>query len=228
MLRWLGKVTGEDQRSVAVPRHDPIITLPSHQAKRYFSRIEKSIAVLREEYDVRECVGEEYRQLESDLRRFSAHGNPKQLRLLNGYSLRSARANGYWFTFAYYEEGGGSRTSYAGDFIRQGAIVKTPFLAGDVFIRPEGFTDMVNEWFEGVEVDFPDYPRFCRKYYVLAADKEELRKHLPREVLESLSQTSGLFVRFLNDMALVASDRIIKPHDVVRTVEIAMAFHGSK
>ena len=151
-----------------------------------------------------------------------------QLKLLNGYALRNERNNGYWFTFAYYEEGGDSKTQYAGNFLRQGAIVETPFLVGDVFIRPEGFADMVNEWFDGVEVDFPEYPKFCRRYYVLAADEQTLRKHLPCEVPDILSRTCGLFVRLLGDQALVASDRVIKPKIALRTVEIAMAFQGSE
>ena len=66
VLRWLAKVTGEGERSVAVPQHDPIIILPEHQAKRYFDRIEKSLARFRVEYDVREIVDREYRQVATD------------------------------------------------------------------------------------------------------------------------------------------------------------------
>ena len=54
-----------------------------------------------------------------------------------------------------------------------------------------------------------------------------MRRHLPTEVLEILSQTSGLFVRFLNDRALVATDRVIKPKDALRMVEIAMAISNA-
>ena len=225
MLRWLANLSGATETSAAISEHDPVITLAPTRAKRYFRRIEKTLAWLREEYNVHECVGSEYRRLESALRRFSVPGNPKQLRLLNAYAFHNDHASAHWFTFAYYEAGGGSRTRYAGDFLRQGAIVETPFLAGDVFIRPEGFTDTVSEWFQGVEVDFPEHPRFCRKYYVLAANEAELRKHLPAEVLDALARTSGLFVRLLNDRALVASDRVIRPRDAVRTVEIAAALH---
>ncbi|MCT4615499.1 MAG: hypothetical protein N4A49_11560 [Marinifilaceae bacterium] len=69
-------------------------------------------------------------------------------------------------------------------------------------IRPETFEDKLRELFNREEIDFKEYKKFSRRYYVLSNNENRLRDWLNDEFVGCLQNLDGFSIEFLNDTCL--------------------------
>ncbi len=94
---------------------------------------------------------------------------------------------------------------------------------GSALVRPEGLVDTLSEWIAPTELDFPDHPAFCRRWYVLAKDAGKFREAANRELLDLLVTFEGPHLEFNGKHLFYRWPRVISP-DVARdTVELGMS-----
>jgi len=77
-------------------------------------------------------------------------------------------------------------------------VVAVKFLEddyGEIQIRPETFEDKIREFFKSIELDFPDFPEFSKKYYFITENKDLARKFAKPKLLELLEKIDGIFIQ---------------------------------
>jgi hypothetical protein len=65
---------------------------------------------------------------------------------------------------------------------------------GKVFISPESFIDKVSEFFNPIEIDFPEDKAFSDKYYVLSGDAEKVRANLDANLRMAIARFNNLYL----------------------------------
>jgi hypothetical protein len=88
---------------------------------------------------------------------------------------------------------------------------------GHVVIKPEGFSEKLSELIRPVELDFEEDPTFCRKFYVLAKDKQAAIRSINSSFRAALLKTSvkDFYLEIYGDILLVATDRIMIPEEAL-------------
>jgi hypothetical protein len=65
---------------------------------------------------------------------------------------------------------------------------------GKVFISPESFADKVSEFFNPIEIDFPEDKAFSDKYYVLSGDAGKVRANLDANLRMAITGFNNLYL----------------------------------
>jgi len=79
---------------------------------------------------------------------------------------------------------------------------------GRVLIRPETFSDKINDLFLSIDIDF-DYDKdFSKKYFVVSNDESKIRNNISRSFLETVRKYNGLEIELDSNILLV---RLRKP-----------------
>jgi hypothetical protein len=65
---------------------------------------------------------------------------------------------------------------------------------GKVFISPESFADKVSEFFNPIEIDFPEDKAFSDKYYVLSPDAAKVRANLDANLRMAITGFNNLYL----------------------------------
>jgi hypothetical protein len=65
---------------------------------------------------------------------------------------------------------------------------------GKIFISPESFIDKVSEFFNPIEIDFPEDKVFSDKYYVLSGDATKVRANLDANLRMAISGFNNLYL----------------------------------
>lgn len=94
---------------------------------------------------------------------------------------------------------------------------------GRALIRPETWHDSVREWLDRQELDFSEYPTFCKRYYVLSADEARFRAALPPVFFELMSKVSGLHLEFQGRQCLFRLPKAVEPVESFQLVKIGLA-----
>lgn len=89
---------------------------------------------------------------------------------------------------------GGYRIYYSDPYLYGIAIARETF--GRILIRPETTADKITEFFEKTEVDFPECPKFSRKYYLLSESRENAIRVMKPSLMNYLSDYSHLEMEF--------------------------------
>jgi len=113
------------------------------------------------------------------------------------------------------EEEGIDRTIVAHRECRLMGLFELGRDVGQAVIRPETFRDTVLDIILRREVDFPESPDFCRRYYVLASSARRLREGLPRELLDLLGSHADLFIEISGLDMTVFWDAVIDAESAV-------------
>lgn len=78
---------------------------------------------------------------------------------------------------------------------------------GRAWIREETISDKINDLFARVDIDFSDFPGFSKNYYVVAEKPDEVRKHLPKRLMETLEQIPGMTIEINGNQALLRPEK---------------------
>jgi predicted MPP superfamily phosphohydrolase len=65
---------------------------------------------------------------------------------------------------------------------------------GKVFISPESFADKISEFFNPIEIDFPEDKAFSDKYYVLSGDAGKVKNNLDAGLRIAISNFDNLYL----------------------------------
>jgi hypothetical protein len=79
---------------------------------------------------------------------------------------------------------------------------------GHTIIRPETLSDKIVEILKPVEIDFPQFRKFSRMYYVLSDNETALENWLNEDIANLFVSSNGIEVEFKNDECLF---RLPKP-----------------
>ncbi|MFL5727915.1 MAG: hypothetical protein ACJ75J_00390, partial [Cytophagaceae bacterium] len=74
------------------------------------------------------------------------------------------------------------------------ALVNQSKDLGKIFISPESIIDKISEFFNPVEIDFPEDKVFSDKYYVLSSDPEKVRKSLDANLRLAIAGFDDLYI----------------------------------
>ncbi len=216
---------------VAIPQHDPVISIDSHRAESYLQVVAASVEQHGNRYTIAELRGRRYRRLRTQLKYIAPQATAARIELLHAYRVTKDRRTCHWITFTFPETVREKNTSFEVDAIRQAVVIDLPVDLGEVLIRPEHLTDLICELFESRDIDFEDHPVFSRKYFVQSADEDYLRSQLPRSFREVLANHNGMVLRSCGNRALLARDRKLDVQDTKLLVEVAFELmnveHGS-
>jgi hypothetical protein len=94
---------------------------------------------------------------------------------------------------------------------------------GRALIRPETWHDSIRELLERQELDFSDYPQFCKRYYVLASDESRFRAALPPAFFDLMSKVRGLQLEFQGRQCLFRLPKSVEPVESNRLVSLGLA-----
>ncbi len=86
-------------------------------------------------------------------------------------------------------------------------IFSIPTDIGRVFIKKETIADKVADLFNKVDIDFTEYPRFSKNYYVVGEKPDLVREHLPRKLIESLNGVEDMTIEINGNWGLLRPER---------------------
>ena len=212
--------------TVPIPEHDPVIFMRPKAADWYERHREACLALFGGDLAARPLRDSAYRTIDKRIREFTVRDTSvlpdplePELHALHAYKIVRGKQSCTWLTFANVA----ARSTYEAYVVRQGVIVDLNFDVGDVFIRPESVSDVVREWFNGIEVDFDEHPTFSRRYYALARNEERMRRGMPGEALELLGTNPGLLIRMLDRRAMIVPDEKLDPKVSPALVNLALS-----
>lgn len=78
---------------------------------------------------------------------------------------------------------------------------------GKAYIREETFADKFVDLFNKVDIDFPEYPKFSRSYYLAAEKPALVRANLPQRLLQSLDEIQGLTIEIQGNWVLLRTGK---------------------
>ncbi len=73
---------------------------------------------------------------------------------------------------------------------------------GHTLIRPETFKDKINEIFNPVEIDFNEYKKFSRRYYVISNNETILKSWISYEFVKCLEEINNFSIELYKDQCL--------------------------
>jgi hypothetical protein len=91
---------------------------------------------------------------------------------------------------------------------------------GRILIRPETIPDKISEWFERVEIDFPENPKFSRNNYFLSDDKMLSKEFATQRRLLELEKHKDIFIEINEKIMMAKYQRIINFIDGCSLIEL--------
>jgi hypothetical protein len=87
------------------------------------------------------------------------------------------------------------------------ATLKNDF--GHVIIKPETLGDKIHEWLHSVELDFEEDPQFSRRFFVLAKDKEKIRKAMSANFRNKIMDIPGndFLIEIKNSLLIIGNKK---------------------
>jgi len=93
---------------------------------------------------------------------------------------------------------------------------------GHISIRPETIIDKISELFGNIDIDFRKHPLFSKRYFVLAAtrdDESKFRKQVEGKFLETIAQHKDLRIETKAKKMIVMTGTRINQGDAVKLAE---------
>lgn len=97
---------------------------------------------------------------------------------------------------------------------------------GNALIRPETLEDKITELFDSVEIDFKTYPKFSKKYFVLAENKDDFAKLLKPELIQYIQNIEGLQIEFKNNNCIFRLGKAVDERESMQLCEIGLTLDG--
>jgi hypothetical protein len=92
---------------------------------------------------------------------------------------------------------------------------------GKVFISPESFADKISEFFNPIEIDFPEDKAFSDKYYVLSGDAGKVKNNLSAGLRKAISNFDNLYLECSD------AKMIIRVQDEISVENTKTIFHAA-
>jgi hypothetical protein len=86
-------------------------------------------------------------------------------------------------------------------------IFSIPQDIGRACIRKETLADKVADLFTKVDIDFEEYPGFSKNYLFVGEKPDEVKRHLPRRLLESLNKVEDMIVEINGNWGLLRTEK---------------------
>ena len=91
---------------------------------------------------------------------------------------------------------------------------------GKILIRPETVSDKISEWFQKVEIDFPENPKFSRNYYCLSNDKLLAKEFAIKKRLTELEKHEDMFIEIHDNKLMAKFQRVMNFYDGCSLIEL--------
>jgi hypothetical protein len=117
----------------------------------------------------------------------------------------------------YFKNGGGRNTQLY-------TLMRLPFDAGDILIRPENLMDKAVELVHKMELDFPTHAEFSSRYYVLSNDKDKAGSLLNDSVLELINEFEGMWLEIHGKEMVVSFRRHTNTQEAMELTGFAERF----
>lgn len=114
------------------------------------------------------------------------------------------------------------RMSYAGVDPQVIGIKKLHENFAHILIRQETFVDRLAEIFRKTEIDFKEYPEFCKKYFYMSSDVSLGRKFATPERITLISDADDLILEVIGDNLIMRFPRVITKDDCEIMVRLLM------
>ena len=93
---------------------------------------------------------------------------------------------------------------------------------GNALIHPETLGDKITELFDSVEIDLKTYPKFNRKYFVLAENKHDFALLLKSELIKYIQNIEGLQIEFRNNNCIFRLENAVDERESMQLCEIGL------
>jgi hypothetical protein len=84
---------------------------------------------------------------------------------------------------------------------------------GEIEIRPEKIKDKINELIHPTEIDFEEFPKFSRKYFMLASNQELAKDFASKERIRAIENHKDLFIEIRGNLFIAKFARIVDDSD---------------
>jgi len=86
-------------------------------------------------------------------------------------------------------------------------IFSIPYNVGKAYIRKETLADKITDLILKQDIDFKEYPRFSRNYYLVAEHPQLIKDHLPKGLLKALELVKDLTVEINENWGMIRSEK---------------------
>jgi hypothetical protein len=164
----------------------------------------------------RELNNSEVEQIETILFRFDSLNNYSQVVLCEAIEIQKNQQNSFLlllsmtFTFKSIKSPH-NETRFSEYELFGVAMLKKDY--GRVLIRPETFTDKIQNLFVSTDIDFDDNMDFSRKYYVVANDETKVRRYISNSFLETVRGFNDLEIELDGNILMVRLRKQFTPEN---------------
>lgn len=164
----------------------------------------------------RELNDSELEQIETILSHFDSLNNYSQVVLSEAIEIQKNQKSSFLLlfslTFIYKSAKYPQNESQFSEYELIGiAILKKDY--GRVLIRPETFTDKIQNLFVSTDIDFDDNMDFSRKYYVVANDETKVRRCISNSFLETVQGFNDLEIELDGNILMVRLRKQFTPEN---------------
>jgi hypothetical protein len=86
-------------------------------------------------------------------------------------------------------------------------IFSIPQNIGKVYIRKETLADKVADLYTKVDIDFSEYPNFSKNYYVVGETPDQVKRYLPKGLMESLDKIEDMTIEINGNWGLLRPEK---------------------
>lgn len=91
---------------------------------------------------------------------------------------------------------------------------------GKAYIKKETFADKVTDLFTKVDIDFIEYPNFSKNYYVVGEKPDQLKRYLPKELIESLDKIGDMTIEINGNWGLLRTEKNLTENMLLLLISI--------
>lgn len=82
-----------------------------------------------------------------------------------------------------------------------------PQNVGRAYIKKETLADKIADLFTKVDIDFVEHPNFSKNYYVVGEKPDDVKRFLPKGLIESLDKVGGMTIEINGSWGLLRSEK---------------------
>ncbi|MEI9918371.1 MAG: hypothetical protein WDO14_06150 [Bacteroidota bacterium] len=94
---------------------------------------------------------------------------------------------------------------------------------GKIFIKEETLAEKILDVLTRIDIDFKEFPRFSKNYYMAAEQPDLVRKHFPKRLLAALNDTSDMNVEINGTSGLLRPQKNFSKEVLHSILKVASA-----
>jgi len=99
-------------------------------------------------------------------------------------------------------------------------IFSIPKDIGKIYMRRETVADKVTDLFTKIDIDFAEYPKFSRKYYVAGEHPELVKQHMPKFLIETMEKVEDVIVEINGNWGLVRTEKNLTEELLLKLISV--------